>query len=149
MKGEITWRKYRQSEIYYRDLDAVVELHLQTEAALGMKMELPPFSRPVVEAWVAERDGEVVGGFYCEAVIEPVFFGRDAAVTASARRFAMVAIAEMRDRGYRMVRLEVPRWIGQEADAIAQELEKVGFVSTDRDFLHFRYNLRATRGGTN
>lgn len=143
MTGEITWRKYRQSEIYYRDLDAVVRLHSETEQALGMRMDLPDFmDKPVLEAWVAERDGVVVGGMYLEAVVEPVMFGRDPEVSASARRFAPVLFERMAKRGFRMVRMEVPHWIGQDAKAIGRELLKVGFVPTDKEFLHYRFDLR-------
>lgn len=149
MKNDIQWRRYQQSEIYYRDLDAVVLLHAETESALGRRMQLPDLMKPpVLEAWVAERDGIVVGGMYCEAIIEPVFFGRDPVVTASARRFFPGVLADLRRRGFHMVRMEVPRWIGQEADAIGKELEAVGFVSTDPEFLHFRYDLQVSRGGT-
>lgn len=143
MRNGIQWRRYRQSEIYYRDLDAVVLLHEETERSLGMRMDLPDMmAPPVLEAWVAERDGIVVGGFYCEAVVEPVFFGRDPQVSASARRFVPAVLAGLRKRGFRMVRMEVPRWIGQEAEAINAELEKVGFKSTDPGFHHYLYDLR-------
>lgn len=149
MRNEITWRKYRQSDIYYRDLDAVVALHAETEKGLGRAMQLPDLmSRPVLEAWVAERDGAIAGGCYAEAIVEPVFVGRDPVVTASARRFFPSVLADLRRRGFHMVRMEVPRWIGHEADAIGKELEAVGFDPTDHEFLHYRYDLRKPRGGT-
>ena len=148
MRNDVIWRPYRQSDIYHRDLDAVVRLHAETEAALGRRMQLPDLMKPpILEAWVAERDGIVVGGAYAEAIVEPVFVGRDPVVTASARRFFPQVLADLGRRGFHMVRMEVPRWIGQEAEAIGKELEAVGFVSTDPDFLHLRYDLRASRGG--
>lgn len=141
----ITWRKYRQSDIYYKDLDAVVALHLETEEAIGRKMQLPDLmSKPVLVAYVAEENGVVKGGFYCEAIVEVCFFGRDPRVTASARRQAAVAIANMRDLGFKMVRIECPRWIGRDVESIANELEAVGFVCTDNDFTHYGFDL--TRG---
>jgi hypothetical protein len=145
---DIRWRKYKQSEIYYRDLDAVVLLHAQQEEALGRRMDLPAFRPPVVEAWVAERNEEIVGGMYCEAVIEPVMFGRDPVVSASARRFMPEAVREMQRRGFRMVRLEVPRWIGKDAHSINRELERAGFDSTDPEFHHYRCDLRQPLGGS-
>lgn len=142
MTGRIQWRRYKQSDLYFKDLDAVVLLHSQTEQALGQAMQLPDLSKPpVVTAWVAERDGVVVGGFYLEAVLEPVFFGRDPVVSASARRLARKIVPGLAKGGFRMARIEVPRWIGKDADTICEELEKAGFVETDSDFRHMRYDL--------
>lgn len=147
MIDNIQWRRYKQNDVYFKDLDAVVRLHSETEDALGQQMFLPNLmDKPVLEAWVGERDGVVVGGFYCEAVVEPVFFGRDPVVSASARRFCAGVLQSLKDRGFLMVRMEVPRWIGRDAEAINQELEAVGFKSTDPDFHHYRYDLRRLAG---
>lgn len=138
----IKWRRYRQSDIYVKDLDAVVELHAQQEEAMGRRMQLPDMMKPpVLETWVGERDGGIVSFFYIEAIAEPVFGGRDPEASASARRFAPQVFASLRSRGFRMVRMEVPRWIGKEADSISRELEKTNFVSSDEEFRHFRYDL--------
>lgn len=143
MKSSVLWRPYRKTELCYRDQDAVVLLHAQQEMALGRRMQLPDFDKePVLKTWVAERDGEIAGGLYCEAVVEPVFFGRDPVVSASARRFAPEWFAYFRQRGFHMVRLQVPRWTGQEAEAIGLELARTGFKSTDGEFLHYSYDLR-------
>lgn len=142
MSHEITWRLYRQSEIYYQDLDAVILLHAEQETVLGCSMDLPDLMKPpVLEAWVAERDGKVVGGFYCEAVIEPTFFGRDPEVSASARRFAPKVLASLAARSFRIARMQVPRWIGRDAETICKELKAVGFDRTD-EFHHMIFDLR-------
>jgi hypothetical protein len=132
----------RQSDIYARDLDAVVELHAQTEESLGRRMQLPDMMKPpVLETWVGERSGRIAGAFYIEAVCEPVFIGRDPHVSASARRFAPQVFASLKERGFRVVRMHVPRWIDGDAESIAKEVLKTGFVSTDGEFLHFCYDL--------
>lgn len=138
----ITWRQYRQSDVYFKDLDAVVSLHLETESAIGRKMQLPDFmNKPVLQAWVAEQNGVVIGGYYCEAIVEPCFFGRSPEVTASARRHCRQVMRCLKQQGFRMVRIEVPNWIGRDAESIADELEKVGFVNTDKHFNHFSFDL--------
>lgn len=142
MKRKIEWRRYRQSDIYVRDLDAVVRLHAEQEEAMGRKMQLPDMMKPpILETWVGERDGEIVSFFYIEAIAEPVFGGRDPEASASARRFAPKVFTSLRSRGFRMVRMEVPRWLGKDTDSIARELEKTNFVSTDEEMRHFRYDL--------
>lgn len=50
----------------------------------------------------------------------------------------------MKQRGFRMVRIECPKWIGQDADSIDKELKAVGFVGTDEHFNHYLFDL--TRG---
>lgn len=138
----ITWRKYRQSDIYFKDLDAVVLLHLETEAAIGRKMALPNMmDKPVLEAHLAVEDDVVVGGFYCEAIVEVCFFGRRADVSASARRYCRGVISSMKQRGFRQVRVLCPRWIGRDAESIGKELEAVGFISTDPNFTHYAFDL--------
>lgn len=143
MRDNLHWRRYRQSDVYIQDLDQVVLLQAEQEAALGRPMDMPDLTRrPVLEAWVAERDGRIVGGFYVEAVAEPVFFGRDPLVTASARRIAPQIFSALKERGIRIVRMQCPGWIGEEVSAIAKELCRAGFVSTDGDYRHFMLDLR-------
>jgi hypothetical protein len=120
----------------------VVLLHAQQEEALGCAFDLPDLMKPpVLEAWVAERSGRVVGGFFCEAVVDTVFFGRNPEVSASARRLAPSVIAGLAVRGFRSAQIQVPRWIGQEAETIRRELQRVGFDPTD-DFHHLVFDLR-------
>jgi hypothetical protein len=143
MRGEITWRKYAQSDLYQRDLDALIVLHAEQETILARDMDLPDMMKPpVLEAWVAERAGVVVGGFYCEAVVEPVFFGRDPEVTYSARKFAPVVLAGLAARSFRIARIQVPRWIGRDTQTICRELKTVGFHSTDPEYQHLVFDLR-------
>lgn len=139
----LIWRKYRQSDIYFKDLDAVVQLHVEQEKALGTVMDLPDFmNKPVLEAWVAERDGVVVGGMYFEAIAECCFFGRDPEVSASARIVAPRILEGFQRRGFRVVRIEVPRWMGRDAKSVGAELIAAGFRSTDGEYDHFVFDMR-------
>lgn len=142
MKDRIRWRQYRQSDVYLKDLDAVVELHFQQEQAIGREMQLPDMMKPpVLETWVGERDGEIVSFFYIEAIAEPVFGGRDAEASASARRFAPHIFASLKQRGLRMVRMEIPCDIPEEAESIGRELDRTGFISSDGRYLHYKLDL--------
>lgn len=142
MKSNLTWRRYEE-----KDWDAVVALHHEQELGLGRPMDLPDIgTHPVLVAMVAERDGEVVGCYYFESVPELVFVGRDPEVTASAKRRAPKELGELEKCGFRIVRLEAPRFMNEdEAKSIAKELERTGFESTDGEYTHYKFDLRPGR----
>lgn len=137
--SELHWRLFKKS-----DADRVVVLHAEMEQAIDRLMQLPDLmSRPVLEAWVAEYRGKVIGGFYIEAVAEPVFFGRDPRVSVEALGFAAGILGGLRSKGLKMVRMEIPKWIGRQGDDIAGLLMLLGFEETDTEFRHYRYDLTA------
>jgi hypothetical protein len=145
--AEITWRKYAQSGYYQSDMDAVVLLHAETEAALGRAMDLPDMMKaPVLETWVAERNGEILEGMYIEAIGEACFVGRNAEATFSAIHTAPELLENLRKRGLRVLRILVPRWIGKDADAIDRALKAAGFTTTDEEYRHYQFDLRRERG---
>jgi hypothetical protein len=137
---KLTWRQYRPE-----DAADVVELHVEQEAVLGRKMDLPNMmEKPVLETHVAVNEsGEVVGGFYFEAVPEVCFFGVSPHVTASAVRDAAAPVLEgLRKRGFRMVRLLVPKEPEKVAERIDEELQHVGFARTDAEYATYIFDLR-------
>jgi hypothetical protein len=137
MSPRTTWRRFER-----RDTERVVLLHTEMEDAIGRRMQLPDLmDRPVLEAWVAERDGVVIGGFYVEAVAEPVFFGRDPRISVAAHGIAPLILGGLQAKGLKMVRMEVPRWIGNDGERISRALELAGFVESDSEFRHYRYDL--------
>src|ERR1700691_3825173 len=131
------FREYREDDERSDKLE-VAELHRETEAAVGKKMDFPALTdHPVLRAEVAEKDGRIAGGFYLESVPEVVFFGRDAEVTVSAIRHAPETLKKLKEHGFRIVRIEVPRSLDDvEKEMIARALDHVGFKETDSEYRH-------------
>lgn len=158
MSSKITWRRFHRPILddegkpawdaqSKRDWDAVVALHHEQELALGRPMDLPEvWNHPVLVTMLAERDGEIVGGFYFESCPEFCMMGRDPEVTASARRRAPKELGELKACGFRIIRTEVPSFMdADEAESIAKELLRTGFESTDGEYTHYKFDLRPGR----
>ena len=142
-KPTITFRPYMENG-EHNDKFEVAKLHKQTEEAAGRALDLPKLSdHPVLRAEVAEKDGEIKGGFYLESVPELVFFGRDAEVTLSAMRHAPETFARLKEFGFRIVHIEVPRSLEtSERQMIKRALVAVGFKETDTEYEHYIVDLR-------
>jgi hypothetical protein len=141
MLESIHWRTYEA-----RDREHILALHVQQEFALGQRMDLPDLMKrpvPIVLPMVAERDGEVLGAFYLEAIPEAVFITRDPLVSASALRLAPQIMANMKRCGFRMVRLHVPDvdWIGAESEIIGGIVKRAGFQQ-ELNYDSYLYDLR-------
>jgi len=135
----LSWRKYDSDT----DMDAVLLLHIETEETVGGAMDLPNLDgRPVLECWVVEKDGVIIGGYYMEDVAEFVMFGRDPEATAFLEKHTKEIAQRLRERGLRICRTIVPNWIGHDVESIREELEDAGFHSTDEHYCHFIYHLR-------
>lgn len=142
LSESIRWRLYEK-----RDKDSILALHVQQEFSLGRKMDLPDLMEaPVLVPMVAERDGEVLGAFYLEAVPEAVFVARDPIVSASALRIAPQIMARMQARGFRMVRMHVPgeKWIGAESEIIGGIVKRAGFRQ-ELNYDSYLYDLRGAK----
>lgn len=139
MRDSIHWRLYEQ-----RDREALLALHVEQEAALGQFMDLPDLlDKPVLVPMVGERDGEIRGALYLEAVPECVFVARDPLVSASALRIAPQIFEKMRLRGFRMIRMHVPgkTWLGAEAGIIGGIVQRAGFT-LENEYDSYLYDLR-------
>lgn len=158
MSSKITWRRFHRPILddegkpvwdaqSKRDWDAVVALHHEQELALGRPMDLPEvWNHPVLVTMIAERGGEIVGAYYFESCPELVFVSRDPEVTASAKRRAPKELSELKNCGFRIVRLELPKFMdADEARSIAKELERADFESTDEEYSHYKFDLRPER----
>jgi hypothetical protein len=139
----IKFRQYREDGSANDKFD-VRALHKQTEEAIGRRMDFPPLTdHPVLRAEVAERDGKIVGGFYLESCPEVCFFGRDAEVTLSSMHHARETFLKLKEHGFRIVRLEVPRAISDdERQMIRRALKAVGFRETDSENEHYILDMR-------
>lgn len=137
------FRQYEESD-KRNDKFEVVQLHKETEQAIGRRMDLPPLTdHPVLRAEVAEKDGEIRGFMYLESVPEVVFGGRDAEVTLSAMRHAPEVLAKLKEHGFHIVRIEVPRSLNKrEQEMIEKALTAVGFKETDSFARHYYIDLR-------
>ena len=142
MRDSIRWRLYEK-----RDREALLALHVEQEAALGQRMDLPDLmEKPVLLPMVGERDGEIRGCYYLEAVPECVFVSRDPVVSASALRSAPQVFEKMRQRGFRMIRMHVPgkAWLGAESEIIGGIMRRAGF-SLENEYDSYLYDLRGGR----
>jgi hypothetical protein len=146
MSAEITWRPYAPA-----DREAVLRLKQEQDEALGKKMDLPDLaSHPVLVSEVAVDElGEVVGAYFFESVPEFCMVSRSPEVTAHMRRRAPETFQKLKACGFRVVRVEVPRFMDKdETDAILWELELTGkdaripFEETDTDYRHVMFDLR-------
>ena len=140
----IHFRRYEPT-----DREAVAELHRETEAAAGRRLDLPELgSHPVLVAEVGERGGWPVAAFYIESTPEFCMVGRDAAVTAAMIQRAPEVLSKLKQCGFRIVRLLVPKGIVEtERATIREALEAVGFKEIDSQFESYEIDLRP--GGIN
>lgn len=143
---ELTWRHYEA-----KDKEAVFALKRVQDTALGKKMDLPDLmDHPVLVAEVAvDEGGTVVGAYFFESVPEFCMISRSPEVSAHLRRRAPEVLKELKACGFRVVRVEIPRFMDeQEQEAIMLQLERTGdhagvpFTETDTEFQHGMFDLR-------
>lgn len=133
------WRGYEETDRF-----EVEALKIEQDIAIGAKMDMPPLAdHPVLACEIATKDGVVVGGFYFESVPECCFLGRDPAVTVDARLRSVDTLKKLKEYGFRLVRMEVPRSLPEsEREMIRAELGLVGFKQTDSENEHYVIDLR-------
>lgn len=124
------------------DQERVRALQGDTEGALGRTMDLPDLAHhPVLIAEVAEKAGQVAGAHYLESVPEYCVVGRSAEVTLAAIKRAPEVLAVLKENGFRVVRVFVPKWMGKDTETIVAALHEAG-AREESEYRQMIFDLR-------
>ena len=123
------------------DWPAIVQLHLEHQAAQGTNYELPYLFLPQIAIALVGVDvrGTIRNCIYVESIAELRFVGIDPKATAFARREMDGVAYLLKLRGFRWLECFVPRKLKK---AIGKPLRRAGFDCVDKELAHFAKDLR-------
>jgi len=131
------------------DWPLIQRFHAEQNAAQETTTALPQLFAPngdfapnIAFAFVVERDGVPVQGFYFELVPEVCFAGCDPHATAIARREIDRIAFGLRSMGFTGLNCKVPEHM---AESISSPLERAGFKPDD-GLKHYFKDLRISVG---
>jgi len=109
------------------DMPSIEQCHREIEALVGEGLDLPKVDDPaILEYFVAEKDGQVIGAMYLEKSVRMCFVGTSAEATAAFRAETDFILASSRAAGVRFVHCSI--WGSlPEAGSISKQLNKSGF----------------------
>jgi hypothetical protein len=109
------------------DMPAIERCHQEIEALVGQSLDLPKIDDPaILEYFVAEKDGEVIGAMYLEKSVRMCFVGVNPEATAAFRAETDFILASSKAAGVRFVHCEIWKDL-PEAESISKQLNKSGF----------------------
>jgi hypothetical protein len=123
------------------DWPAIIQLHVEHQAAQGTNYELPYLFGPQIAFALVgvDEEGKIHNCIYVEAVAEMRFVGCDAKATACSRREIAGLAYVLKLKGFRWLECYVPRKLKR---LISKPLQKSGFRCVDRELSHFTKDLR-------
>jgi hypothetical protein len=109
------------------DMPAIRDCHTQIEALVGESLDLPKVEDPaILEYFVAEKDGQVIGAMYLEKSVRMCFVGISAEASAAFRAHTDMILASSQAAGVRFVHCSIWKDL-PEAEAISKQLDKSDF----------------------
>jgi hypothetical protein len=125
------------------DMPAIVKCHGEIEQAVGQLLDLPDVDdAAILDYWVVERDGEVIGGLYLEKSIRQCHFGTDPEATAALAQHEIEILAASRAAGVRFAHCSVFNDLPT-AENISRHLKALGYEPRP-DLLDHMRDLRRT-----
>jgi hypothetical protein len=103
------------------------QCHQEIEALVGQELDLPTVGDPaILEYFVAEKDGQVIGALYLEKSVRMCFVGTSAEASAAFRAKTEMILASSGAAGVRFVHCSIWKDL-PEAETISKQLAKSGF----------------------
>jgi hypothetical protein len=123
------------------DWPAIIQLHIEHQAAQGTNYELPNLFAPQIAIALVgvDEEGTIHNCIYVETIAEMRFVGCDAKATAFSRREIDGLAYVLKLKGLRWLECFVPRRLKK---AIGKPLRRAGFTCVDRELAHFAKDLR-------
>lgn len=136
-------QKIALREARHTDWPAIVQIHLEHQAAQGTNYELPYLFDPQIAIALVGVDGDGVirNCIYVEKIAEMRFVGCDAKATAFSQREIAGLAYVLKLQGFRWLECFVPRKL---KNMIQKPLRRAGFHCVDKELAHFAKDLRET-----
>ena len=122
-------------------MPAIRERHAEIEKLIGEPLDLPEVGDPaILEYFLVEDDGKVVGGMYLEKSVRMCFIGISPKATAALRALEEQILLSSKEAGVRFVHCSISVAIPA-ADNISRHLRESGFDARP-DLLDHMKDLR-------
>jgi hypothetical protein len=127
------------------DIPAIRRCHSQIEMVPGKSLDLPEVDGPaVLEAFVVEENGEVVGGVFLEKSVRLSFVGASPEAMSALKEVQAQVFATSKEAGVRFMHCPVATAISS-ADDISRHLQECGFDRRD-DLAEHVLDLQRLKG---